>query len=58
LYQEILLSRGRPFLFAFFILAIITCTQLAVVYLGRAGVNMLAAIMGVTDVHPFILGMT
>ena len=36
----------------------LACTQLAVIYLGRAGVNTLAAIMGVTDVDPFILGMT
>ena len=33
-------------------------TQLAVTYLGHAGVNILATIMGVTDVDPFILGMT
>jgi uncharacterized membrane protein (DUF4010 family) len=33
-------------------------TQLAVTYLGKAGVNTLAAIMGVTDVDPFIMGMT
>jgi uncharacterized membrane protein (DUF4010 family) len=33
-------------------------TQLAVTYLGHAGVNILAAIMGVTDVDPFIMGMT
>jgi len=33
-------------------------TQLAATYLGRAGVNILAAIMGVTDVDPFIMGMT
>ena len=33
-------------------------TQLAVQYLGRAGVDTLAAIMGVTDVDPFIMGLT
>ncbi|HEV2324049.1 MAG TPA: DUF4010 domain-containing protein [Terracidiphilus sp.] len=33
-------------------------TQLAVRYLGRAGVDTLAAIMGVTDVDPFIMGLT
>jgi len=33
-------------------------THLAVVYLGRAGVYGLAAIMGVTDVDPFIMGIT
>jgi uncharacterized membrane protein (DUF4010 family) len=36
----------------------LVATQLAVTYLGRAGVNILAAIMGVTDVDPFIMGMT
>jgi uncharacterized membrane protein (DUF4010 family) len=46
------------FLFAFFFLAMLITTQLAVTYLGRAGVNILAAVMGVTDVDPFILGMT
>jgi uncharacterized membrane protein (DUF4010 family) len=33
-------------------------TQLAVTYLGSAGVNTLAAIMGVSDVDPFIMGLT
>jgi uncharacterized membrane protein (DUF4010 family) len=36
----------------------LVATQLAVTYLGHAGVNLLAAIMGVTDVDPFILGIT
>ena len=44
--------------FALFFLAMLVTTQLAVTYLGRAGVNILAAIMGVTDVDPFIMGMT
>lgn len=46
------------FLFALFFLAMLVATQLAVTYLGRAGVDTLAAIMGVTDVDPFIMGMT
>ncbi len=46
------------FLFALLFLAMMVATQLAVTYLGRAGVNTLAAIMGVTDVDPFIMGMT
>jgi hypothetical protein len=33
-------------------------TQLPVVYLGRAGIKTLAAIIGVPDVDPFILWMT
>jgi uncharacterized membrane protein (DUF4010 family) len=46
------------FLFAVLFLAMLVATQLAVTYLGRAGVNTLAAIMGVTDVDPFIMGIT
>jgi uncharacterized membrane protein (DUF4010 family) len=46
------------FLFAGLFLAMLVATQLAVTYLGRAGVNTLAAVMGVTDVDPFIMGMT
>lgn len=46
------------FFFAALFLVMLIATQLAVTYLGRAGVNILAAIMGVTDVDPFIMGMT
>jgi uncharacterized membrane protein (DUF4010 family) len=46
------------FLFAVLFLAMLIATQLAVTYLGKAGVNTLAAIMGVTDVDPFIMGLT
>ena len=46
------------FVFAVLFLAMLVATQLAVTYLGKAGVNILAAIMGVTDVDPFIMGMT
>ena len=46
------------FLFAGLFLAMLVATQLAVIYLGRTGVNTLAAVMGVTDVDPFIMGMT
>jgi uncharacterized membrane protein (DUF4010 family) len=46
------------FLFAGVFLAMLVATQLAVTYLGRTGVNTLAAIMGVSDVTPFIMGMT
>jgi uncharacterized membrane protein (DUF4010 family) len=44
--------------FAALFLAMLVATQMAVTYLGKAGVNTLAAIMGVTDVDPFIMGMT
>ncbi|HUA14141.1 MAG TPA: MgtC/SapB family protein [Verrucomicrobiae bacterium] len=46
------------FLFALLFLTMVVATQLAVTYLGKAGVDTLAAIMGVTDVDPFIMGMT
>jgi uncharacterized membrane protein (DUF4010 family) len=46
------------FLFALLFLTMLVATQLAVTYLGRTGVNTLAAIMGITDVDPFIMGMT
>lgn len=52
------LELRTAFFFALLFLAMLAGTQLAVIYLGRAGVNTLAAIMGVTDVDPFILGMT
>jgi uncharacterized membrane protein (DUF4010 family) len=44
--------------FAGLFLVMLVATQLAVTYLGRAGVNALAAIMGVSDVDPFIMGLT
>ena len=52
------LELGAAFIFAALFLAMLIATQLAVTYLGTAGVNTLAAIMGVTDVDPFIMGMT
>lgn len=52
------LELTTAFLFAALFLAMLVLTQLAVSYLGTAGVNTLAAIMGVTDVDPFIMGMT
>jgi uncharacterized membrane protein (DUF4010 family) len=52
------LELRAAFLFAFLFLLMIIITQLAVAYLGRAGINTLAAVMGVTDVDPFILGIT
>jgi uncharacterized membrane protein (DUF4010 family) len=45
-------------LFALLFLVMVIATRLAVVYLGKAGVFGLAAVMGVTDVDPFIMGMT
>jgi uncharacterized membrane protein (DUF4010 family) len=52
------LELSAAFLFALLFLAMLVATQLATVYLGASGVYSLAAIMGVTDVDPFIMGMT
>jgi uncharacterized membrane protein (DUF4010 family) len=46
------------FMFAALFLAMLVITQLAVTYLGKGGVYTLAAIMGVSDVDPFIMGLT
>jgi uncharacterized membrane protein (DUF4010 family) len=45
-------------LFALLFVAILITTHLAVEYLGESGVYTLAALMGVTDVDPFIMGLT
>ncbi len=52
------LELSAAFLFAALFVAMLIATHLAVVYLGKAGVYSLAAIMGVSDVDPFIMGMT
>ena len=44
--------------FAALFVAMLVATHLVVTYLGKAGVYSLAAVMGVTDVDPFIMGMT
>jgi uncharacterized membrane protein (DUF4010 family) len=46
------------FMFAALFLAMLVITQLAATYLGKGGVDTLAAIMGVSDVDPFIMGLT
>ncbi len=46
------------FLFAALFLGMLVATQLAVTYLGKTGVNTLAVLMGVSDVDPFIMGLT
>lgn len=57
-------SAGNPlelraaFTFALIFLAALVATHLTVEYLGHAGVYALAAVMGVTDVDPFIMGLT
>lgn len=52
------LELQAAFLFAGFFIAMLIATQLVTTYLGHAAINILAAIMGVTDVDPFIMGMT
>ncbi|MGA9473449.1 MAG: MgtC/SapB family protein [Terriglobales bacterium] len=52
------LELGAAFIFAIFFLGMLVATQLAVTYLPKAGVNILAALVGVTDVTPFVMGMT
>jgi len=52
------LELKAAFLFALIFLAMLVVTNLAVTYLGTGGVYTLAAIMGVTDVDPFIMGLT
>ena len=52
------LELTTAFMFAGLFLAMLIVTQLAVKYLGKGGVDTLAAIMGVSDVDPFIMGLT
>jgi uncharacterized membrane protein (DUF4010 family) len=46
------------FMFAALFLAMLIVTQLAVTYMGKGGIDALAAIMGMADVDPFIMGLT
>jgi uncharacterized membrane protein (DUF4010 family) len=46
------------FTFAALFLAMLVATHWAIAHLGKTGVYSLAAIMGVVDVDPFILGLT
>jgi uncharacterized membrane protein (DUF4010 family) len=52
------LELGAAFLFALLFVTMLAATHLVVTYLGSAGVYSLAAVMGFTDVDPFIMGMT
>jgi uncharacterized membrane protein (DUF4010 family) len=51
------LELRAAFLFAAIFVGILVVTQLVREHMGRAGLLSLAAIMGVTDVDPFILGL-
>ena len=44
--------------FALLFVGILVATHLVITHLGNAGVYSLAGLMGVTDVDPFIMGMT
>eukprot|EP00906_Rhabdomonas_costata_P021213 RCo030824 len=52
------LEISAALLFAVLFVAMLIATHLAVQYLGQNGVYTLAAVMGVSDVDPFIMGMT
>lgn len=52
------LEISAALLFAVLFVAMLVATHLAVTYLGNDGVYTLAAVMGVTDVDPFIMGLT
>jgi uncharacterized membrane protein (DUF4010 family) len=52
------LELRAAFLFAVIFLAVLIVTDLTIKYIGEGGLFTLAAIMGVTDVDPFILSLT
>lgn len=52
------LELRAAFLFGLLFLTMLIATHFVVTYLGKAGIYSLAALMGVTDVDPFIMGMT
>jgi uncharacterized membrane protein (DUF4010 family) len=51
------LELGAALFFSLVFIVVLVVTTLAREYLGRAGLYALAAIMGVTDVDPFVLGL-
>jgi uncharacterized membrane protein (DUF4010 family) len=52
------LELKSAFLFAGIFLAVLVLTHLTITYLGIRGMYTFAALMGMTDVDPFILGLT
>jgi uncharacterized membrane protein (DUF4010 family) len=52
------LELKAAFMFAILFVLIVIITRNTIVYLGNRGVYALAGIMGITDVDPFILGIT
>lgn len=52
------LDLGAASLFALLFVGMLVATQLALTYLGHMGLYALGAVMGLTDVDPFIMGAT
>jgi len=52
------LELSAAFLFAGLFVVLLIATHVVAVYLGESGIYVLAAIMGVTDIDPFIMGLT
>ena len=52
------LELSAAFLFAALFVVLLAATHYAIKYLGQGGVYGLAALTGVTDIDPFILGLT
>ncbi|MEA5509254.1 MgtC/SapB family protein [Crocosphaera sp. UHCC 0190] len=52
------LELKAAFLFAFLFVVMVIVTHYTALYLGSSGLYVLGGIMGVTDVDPFILGIT
>lgn len=52
------LEISAALLFALMFVGMLVATHLAIEYLGNSGVYTLAGIMGITDVDPFIMGLT
>jgi len=52
------LELSAAFLFAGLFVVLLIATHIVVVHLGDTGIYVLAAIMGVTDIDPFIMGLT
>jgi len=52
------LEISAALVFALLFVSMVVLTHLSIEYLGNAGVYTLATIMGITDVDPFIMGLT
>ena len=52
------LELSAALMFAGLFMVLLIATHVVVTYLGQTGIYVLAAIMGVTDIDPFIMGLT